>query len=176
MSQFEVIDDVIYNIADGNIVRQRKNPVVPALISVVGVALTVWSLASPEMKESANLSSSLMLLGFVLILIGIIRLIVVMKGRVPFYKPTSERLRRSEMFYDAKDKWTVCNAIEAGNIEVLNGIPKSDASGVLLTVYTTPSGSFTAAQVSEYVPHQFVPVTGIVQFAEEKGRTLAALV
>ena len=46
---------------------------------------------------------------------------------------------------------------------------------MLLTLYATGSGSFAMAQVLEYVPHAFEPVTEVVLFSAEQGRAVAAM-
>lgn len=46
---------------------------------------------------------------------------------------------------------------------------------MLLTLYATGSGSFAMAQVLEYVPHAFEPMTEVVLFSAEQGRAAAAM-
>ena len=61
--KLESIDDVLYTVTEGRIVRRRKNPLPALLIGVAGAGLAIWSLTASSMSEHENLASMLMLLG-----------------------------------------------------------------------------------------------------------------
>ena len=60
--KLESIDDVLYTVTEGRIVRRRKNPLPALLIGVAGAGLAIWSLTASSMSEHENLASMLMLL------------------------------------------------------------------------------------------------------------------
>ena len=68
----ESIDDVLYAVTEGRIVRRRKNPLPALLIGVAGAGLAIWSLTASSMSEHENLASILMLLGGGVALVGLI--------------------------------------------------------------------------------------------------------
>lgn len=176
-NKFQSIDDVLYQVAAEEIGRRKKNPVLPLLVGVAGSALAVWSLTASSMADKGNLSSMLMLTGGLIALAGFIKAGVSITSSVPVYKPTGERIFRRELYYDAVSKFPLCAAVEGADMEKLARIPRtSSTGGVLLTVYATESGSFTAVQVSEYIPHAFEPVTDTVKFTGEMARAVVALV
>ena len=109
---------------------------------------------------------SLMLVGGVVALLGLIRLVMAFTGKRPVYGPTGETLTRKELFFEAQDRQALLAAFQAGDMEKIERIPHGHSSNVLLMIYTTPSGSCTLAQVQEYVPHEFVAVTDVARFSQ----------
>lgn len=170
MNDLQLIDDTVYGIEDNTVILRKKNPVVALVLAAAGSALTVWSLTSSSLVERADLSSMLMMAGGILALVGFIKLAMAMRASIPVYKPTGERIQRYELFYQAMDKPALCAAVTAGDVKRLTAIPRNEkSSNLLLTLYTTPSGSFSVGQVSQYVPHAFEPVTEVVRFPPEQG-------
>ena len=136
----------------------------------------IWSLTASSMSEHENLASILMLLGGGVALVGLIMAGIALASGSPVYEPTGERIRRGSIYYDTARKQELCAALEAGDADRLSRIPRGGStSGVLLTLYATGSGSFAMAQVLEYVPHAFEPVTEVVLFSAEQGRAAAAM-
>ena len=173
MNKFESIDDMLYRSADGEVVRRRKNPLLPSLVAVAGAVLAVWSLHASSLAEHPDLSSVLILTGGVAALAGLVKAVLNAGSSVPVFGPTGERIRKMELFYEAADGRALCAAVEAADAQALSGIPRCDSSsGVLMTVYATDSGDFCVAQVSEYVPHAFEPVTEAVRFGARQGKTV----
>ena len=160
--KLESIDDVLYTVTEGRIVRRRKNPLPALLIGVAGAGLAIWSLTASSMSEHENLASMLMLLGGGVALVGLIMAGIALASGSPVYEPAR--------------KQDLCAALEAGDADRLSRIPRGGStSGVLLTLYATGSGSFAMAQVLEYVPHAFEPMTEVVLFSAEQGRAAAAM-
>ena len=174
--KLESIDDVLYTVTEGRIVRRRKNPLPALLIGVAGAGLAIWSLTASSMSEHENLASMLMLLGGGVALVGLIMAGIALASGSPVYEPTGEKSRRGSIYYDTARKQDLCAALEAGDADRLSRIPRGGStSGVLLTLYATGSGSFAMAQVLEYVPHAFEPMTEVVLFSAEQGRAAAAM-
>ena len=157
----ESIDDVLYTVTEGRIVRRRKNPLPALLIGVAGAGLAIWSLTASSMSEHENLASMLMLLGGGVALVGLIMAGIALASGSPVYEPTGEKIRRGSIYYDTARKQDLCAALEAGDADRLSRIPRG--------------GSFAMAQVLEYVPHAFEPMTEVVLFSAEQGRAAAAM-
>lgn len=162
--QLPLLTDVLYH-QDG-VVARKKNPVFPLVVVAAGIGLSIWSLNAPALEDSKNLSASLMLVGGVVALLGLIRLVMAFTGKKPVYGPTGETLTRKELFFEAQDRQALLAAFQAGDMEKIERIPHGHSSNVLLMIYTTPSGSCTLAQVQEYVPHEFVAVTDVARFSQ----------
>lgn len=177
MNKYESIDEVLSRGADGEVVRRRKNPLLPLLVTLAGAALAVWSLGSPALAEHVDLSSSLVLAGGIVALAGVVGTVMKLNASAPIFGPTGERIRRVELFYDSADRQALCAAVEAADAGALSRIPRTAASGgILMTVYATDGGDFAMAQVSEYIPHAFEPVTAAVRFDVGQGRVVAATI
>ena len=56
--KLESIDDVLYAVAEGRIVRRRKNPLPALLIGVAGAGLAIWSLTAASMSRRSIVSSA----------------------------------------------------------------------------------------------------------------------
>lgn len=174
METFENINDVLYQV-NPDIVRRKKNPVLPLLIVLCGVGLTFWSLNAEMLQDRANLSSALLFAGIALVLIGVVATIRAFASSTPCYRPTGEKLYRSERFFEQKDKRALCGALEAGRADEVAALPQSETSGVVLTIYATRSGSCTLVQAAEYIPHRFVPITSVISFTKEQAKVVLAL-
>ncbi len=178
MTTFQSIDDALFTVGGDDIVLRRKSLVLPLILLLGGIALAVWSVTTPALEQNASLSAGLMLVGGIAALAGLIMTAVASgpKGRVAVDRNTGERVRRYELFYEAGDKAKLCNALTMGDIRRIALLPRSESSRILLTLYCTKSGSLMIAQVSEYVPHSFEPVTEVYKYAGEHGVHLAAVV
>lgn len=90
--KLESIDDVLYTVTEGRIVRRRKNPLPALLIGVAGAGLAIWSLTASSMSEHENLASMLMLLGGGVALVGLIMAGIAPRFRArPVYEPTGRK-------------------------------------------------------------------------------------
>ena len=102
--KLESIDDVLYTVTEGRIVRRRKNPLPALLIGVAGAGLAIWSLTASSMSEHENLASMLMLLGGGVALVGLIMAGIALASGSPVYEPTGEKIRRGSIYYDTARK------------------------------------------------------------------------
>lgn len=91
--KLESIDDVLYTVTEGRIVRRRKNPLPALLIGVAGAGLAIWSLTASSMSEHENLASMLMLLGGGVALVG---LIMQASRSLPARRSTNRPAKRSD--------------------------------------------------------------------------------
>ncbi len=174
MDTIQNINEVIYS-THKDVIRRKKNPLIPILVTVAGLALTIWSLGAESLITQANLASGLMFLGLTLSIAGAILTVKAFLSSVPVYGPGKERLYRSERFFDPKHKRALCEALESGRADEVAKLPHSETSGVVLTLWATRSGSFTLAQVAEYVPHRFEPVTEVFSFTQEQAKSILAM-
>ncbi len=163
MNTYRAIDDAIYEVTNGAIVRQKKSLLIPALVMIFGVLITVFSDRIDIFFPSVDLDAALMLSGVILAIAGLVNLIIdaTHKTGVPVLAETGEKLQRYQLFYDTNKKNELCDCIENADFNRMARIPKGSVSSVIVTVYSTKSGSLALAQVAEFVPHQFVPVTNI---------------
>ena len=112
MSNYHLLTDILYH-QDG-VVARKKNPVFPLVVVAAGIGLSIWSLNAPALEDSKNLSASLMLVGGVVALLGLIRLVMAFTGKKPVYGPTGETLTRKELFFEAQDRQALLAAAQSG--------------------------------------------------------------
>ncbi|MBQ8864065.1 MAG: hypothetical protein IJ014_05005 [Rikenellaceae bacterium] len=153
------IDNEIYNIFDGAVVRRRKSIVFPAVLLAVGiVSLVVGNGASSE-----DLSFGLMLCGGVLALSGLVTLIVRVAGHQyqPYYTPAGEVMQRREVYFAYENLEYLRSAVASGRHPEACGIPSVDSSNVMLVCYEAPRCGILVCQVLTYVPHEYRPASEI---------------
>ena len=62
-------------------------------------------------------------------------------------------------------------AFQAGDMERIMKLSRTNSSNVLLVCYSTPSSSCVLAQVQEYIPHEFTPITEVANFAKSGAKS-----
>ncbi len=169
MSNISLLSDTLY--AQEGVVARKKSFIVSVLILIVGCAVAVWSLKSPAFAENKSLTSALMLIGSLVALFGLIRLLVGISARVPYYSPTGEKLRCQKIYFDMSERAALLAAFQAGDMERIMKLSRTNSSNVLLVCYSTPSGSCVLAQVQEYIPHEFAPITEVANFAKSGAKS-----
>ena len=117
MNNISLLSDTLY--AQEGVVARKKSFIVSALILIVGCAVAVWSLKSPALAENKSLTSALMLIGSLVALFGLIRLLVGISARVPYYSPTGEKLRCQKIYFDMSEQMCIRDSVipfDLGNI------------------------------------------------------------
>ena len=155
------IDNEIYNMLDGAIVRRRKSIVVPLIMLVVGAVAFVGGF----MTEDGDLSFGLMLCGVIVALSGGAMVLMRVTGQqfVPYYTPTNEPLRRREIYYPYAKLELVREALSAKRHPEAWGIESADSSNLKMVCYEAPKGGVCICQIMVYVPHEYSPIDEIVQ-------------
>ena len=158
-NEYQLIDEAIYDLGDLHITRKKKNPLASIIVLLVGVGLTASVYTVEAIQSNANLSSALILIGGITAIIGLVKTLICLfhKG-LPVYKPTGERLRRFEFFYEAANRDRVCDCVRRGDFKALAEIPQSNTSAIIAILYKTPGDNIALAQVLEFIPHFHRPV------------------
>ncbi|MDD3108661.1 MAG: hypothetical protein PHV49_05580 [Alistipes sp.] len=176
MNDFEQIDETLDRVSDGTLIYRRSISYLSFILVIVGVVLAVWSVKAPYFAEHANLSATVMLGGGIFAFMGLIKFGISLGSKYPVYAPSGERIYRYEFYFQSTDKPALCTAVNSGNMQKVVSIPRNaTSSSILLTLYATRSGSFSAGQVSQYVPHAFEPVTLPIRFTTDESRLAVAL-
>ena len=154
------IDNEIYNMLDGAIVRRRKSIIIPLIMLIAGVAAFVGGF----MTEDGDLSFGLMLSGVIIALSGGAMVLMRTTGQqfAPYYTPTSEPLRRKEIYYPYAKLELVREALSAKRHPEAWGIESVDSSNLKMVCYEAPKGGVCICQIMIYVPHEYTPLDEIV--------------
>ncbi|MEG1585773.1 MAG: hypothetical protein RR346_02740 [Bacteroidales bacterium] len=153
MNDIISIDDLIRN--DEMIVQKRKNPYAFITLFLVGVAALIAAY-SPSLVDQMNLVTGLWVIGFSLIVMGVVGLVVPRKAF--YYKPTGEQLKREVMYFNVKDRNRVLDAIASGNTDKFPSQVENSRTALMLVVYSNADKNCMIAQPLEYVPFQYVAI------------------
>lgn len=158
MSEIKFLDDEIYSIASGEVVKRRKNIVLPALLAAGGAALICFGKYS---EDNVDLNSVISFCGATLLIVGAIMLSVRLfgGGGVPYWTAGRKVLGRKRYYYDPSLRGALCEALDEGDFAAIAAMPCRETSTIMLVVYGDTSGGAVAAQLLEYVPHNYVPAT-----------------
>ncbi len=155
------------------VTKKRKSPLPAILLTAAGLLVAFLHKLVPAVAGNADLSSSMIIIGWIIVVAGITRLVISMAGNSWefYYKPTGEKLRRHELSFDNADKGKVLDCVTSGNFEKLASIGRSNISAVKVSFYATAGRNVLWAQVLEFIPHTHEPITDIIAF--EKGKCIA---
>ena len=73
MNTYRSIDEALYEVADGTVIRKKRNLVIPAVVMVVGALIAAFSDRIDIFFPRVDLAAALMLSGGVLCITGLIR-------------------------------------------------------------------------------------------------------
>ncbi|MBP3426040.1 MAG: hypothetical protein J6K81_04910 [Rikenellaceae bacterium] len=154
------IDDEIYNMLDGAIVRRRKSVVIPTALFVVGLAAFVGGFVATH----EDLSFGLMLCGVIIALSGGAMILMRTTGTnyAPYYTPSGEHMRRTESYYPNAKLESLREALAARRHPEAWGVQSVESSNVMLVCYEAPKSGVRVCQIMTYVPHEYRPSSDVV--------------
>ena len=164
------IDEVLYSISPDTIVGRRYNPILGIVITLAAAAAMFGANYIEPFASNRDMFQYLMMGGFLVLATGATMICYWLLGDSvhPYYKPTNERLVRTDMIFNVADINRVETLVAAGDFKTLESLPRGTASGLIVVVYATKSGKFAMAQTLEYVPHEYQPVSEPHLFEEGK--------
>ena len=164
------IDEVLYSISPDTIVGRRYNPILGIVITLAAAAAMFGANHIEPCASNREMFQYLMMGGFLVLATGATMICYWLFGDSvhPYYKPTNERLVRTDMIFNVADINRVETLVAAGDFKTLESLPRGTASGLIVVVYATKSGKFAMAQTLEYVPHEYQPVSEPHLFEEGK--------
>ena len=167
---FKHIDQAIYEMPDMQVVRRRKSLLPAFLLLVIGAAMITLCMTSPGVTANANLHASLLVCGWVLVLVGGIILLVRLfgKGSVPYNLTGREKLKRKEFYFETGKLPEVKDCLRRGDLEALGRIPRITTPVAVLVVYRGVTSGSLMCQPLEYIPHEYVPVAEMAIFKPEE--------
>lgn len=164
------IDEVLYSISPDTVVARRYNPILGIVITAVAaVAMIAGNYVEPFASDR-DLFQYLMMGGFMVLATGATMICYWLFGDSvrPYYKPTNEKMKRTDLNFNISDVNRIEALVAAGDFKTLESLPRSSASGLIVVVYATPSGKCAIAQTLEYVPHEYQPINDARLFEEGK--------
>lgn len=166
MEELTKLSEYIKSDAQQNIVEQKKNPLPGLLVMVCGVGLLAVSL-----KLSKQDSAQMLLLtaGILMLMVGLFMVVRVFVAGCGFvYQPTGAKMKRYCRYIHSGDRQMCADILQSGKLEGLKRVKKEVSTGSRMVGYISADGRYAVAQQEEYIPHDFVPKTGVLEVAPEE--------
>jgi len=166
------IDKALYEIAPDQIEKRRYNPLAGfAIVTAAAVMLAAGIFVEP-IASDGELGRWLTMLSLCALAVGAVMVCYWLFGDSvrPYCKGNSKRLLRTELSFDKVDLGRVEAMVSAGDFKSLETLPRSTSSGVIAVIYSS-GDDLAVAQVCEYVPHEYRPVSEPHLFRKGEFRT-----
>ena len=156
------INEAIYASSNGAVVERRKSVVVPVLLLLAGLAMLIVNYMIENGDDANNLKSTLVLAGGAMLLLGVIQICVALFGSgVPYHKVDKCFLTRKHYSFDRSKQEEVVRAVNSGDRTLLDTVPESNVTGVLVVCYYSSKSNFVAMQAFEYEEFSYMPITDV---------------
>lgn len=135
------------------VVNKKENPIIYVGILVASVALGVYSLFIGSGESTA----------FFVLFVAVVLAAIGLKGlflprKILKYGPTGEKLVKQEFYYDGGERKEVDDCLKSKGFEMLKLLPHGKGTTLRVILYSTASGSYSVAQLQQYVPYEYKPV------------------
>ncbi len=176
MENYKDINTYLEDNGNQNIEVKSKS-IACALVIIIVSALLVIVAATPVIANQV-LSMSLIVLGAIAIIYGILKLWSdkTRNKQVFIYQPTNEKMKRMSVYVDSNDMLKVQNCIAKNNYAELSNVKKLMTSGHYIDILGTGSGKCYVLQMLDYVPHQFEPVSEVAVLIDENALIIDNLI
>ena len=157
------ICEVMYTSHNENIEPRRKGIAIPLLITVTGVvllAINCWVLAGCDMP---NIKSAIVLFGATGVMVGGAMLTSRLSGKslVPYHTKDRCFLKKEVLKFSKDQKQTILELVNNGDFTTLRTTPTAEFSSIVVEIYSSPIGTFVAAQVFENIDLELCPISEV---------------
>lgn len=156
-----------------NIVKRKKNCIIPLVMIFIGILCFV--LKSLKLEDNYYLSKTIIFIGLIFMVLGIIYFIKSLGANAYDYRhlSTGKKCKKQIVYINNQDIKKVNSAISSGNYTLMEDIKKEDNSGCYLNIIGHHEIPFYTIQLMSYVPHKFEPVSDAVVLEGKDARSLA---
>ena len=160
MAKYDM-NEALCALPGGVIEMRRRSLAMPLGIFFLGVVLFVINGMIEGGSDYANIKSAIVLFGATLVLIGGALSVIRLSGggMAPWHTKEKVFLKKEELKFNKEDKLKVVNLVEQQDFTNLRQLKQANISAILVIMWSTPSGAFTAAQTFEYVELELQPVS-----------------
>jgi len=175
MGNFESIEEKIREMENEQIVKAKANPLSSIILLAGGIIVGILGIAVVNSENGKLLTITL---GVVIAIVGLIYVLKNTGKNAGYYiyKPTGKKLKKYKIYLHANDAKKVISAINGNNYSGIAGIKKVMDSGFLMDIRGTDDGEIFLLQLSEYVPHDFVPSSPIAILRGEEAKLILKFV
>lgn len=163
-----------YNIQDldPRIVAVPSNKIMPVIITVIGLALFLVGLLGVITNSIVN--TLLMIVGFAVLIYGGVKAVRVFTNPYSgyIYQPTGGKLKKHSVFIQPENLQTINTILTGGHFNALKNVKKEMSAKGLLEIMATDDTAIVMAQIFEYIPYNYEPVSEVFIFVDGKGKEL----
>lgn len=145
-----------------------KSAILVSLYMEVGIVLLIISYLLNEKYNTLSMLS--IVVGVILIIVGLYKVLYRSKREV--YLPTGSVVEKKIFFFDSKQSALLQEYINNGDFPSLAPIQSVPNGCVKMEVLKTSDGQFAGAQLFEFEPYVYSPVTSIHYYKDEKADLL----
>lgn len=157
------ICEAMYALPSGVVVRRKRTIGMPLLILAIGIGVVAINYGMDIEAQSADFSSSLLLIAGATIIVGLLLLLSRLFDRegYPWHTPTRRPLRYEERFYPVEQRNEVQRMVDEAAYLRLVAADTKRTSGIAVAIYRSEDKRFAAMQAYEYIDYEYRPITGI---------------
>lgn len=156
------MDKAIYALSGGVIVGRKKGFAMPLSLVIVGVALLVINGFVNNGSDTNNLKSTLVLLGGLVLIIGIVlSCIRIFGGGAPYHKGDKCFLEHKRYTFDRSQQSAAVEAVEQCDKRKLDELGESEVASIVVECYYSPKGTYRAMQAFAYEELIYKEITGV---------------
>ena len=165
MENIKHIDEAIYELGPGKVIKKKRNIIPSLALLLIGAAMIAVALM-PLVKNIENLFFGLIFMGCVFAATGLVLLLIALlgSGGRPYYVPTGEFLKRTETYYDTQHLSKVRECVGKGDFKRLAEIDGGMGTAVMVVMYRGKKTGVTICQILTYIPHNYEPAEAMLIF------------
>jgi hypothetical protein len=163
-----------YNIQDldPRIVAVPSNKTMPIIIAVIGLALFLVGMLGVIAHSIVN--TLLMIVGFAVLIYGGVKAARAFTNPCSgyIYQPTGGKLKKHTVFIQPENLQKVNTIFTDGHFNALKNVKKEMNAKGMLEIMATDDTAMVMAQIFEYIPYNYEPVSDVFIFMDGKGKEL----
>lgn len=175
MNTFELLENKIQNMKDEKIIQTKKSPLQAIVITLIGIALLILGIVAVNNETVALL---LVVAGIALTISGIV-MIGINTGKNAFdyvYEPTGKKMKKYKIYLNEHDARTFVSCINTNDYKKINQLKKSMDTKHMLECMGTNDGEIFVFQLSDYVPHSYIPSSPVITLQGNDAKAMLELV
>ena len=123
--------------------------------------------------ENTSLKMALMVAGSILVIIGLIK---IMAGKkMIIYKANGCPMKRHDLYFDNHEMHKLQQSLENKQFDILPKLKPAEGNkaGIKLDLFISDDNKYASAQVLQFIPFDYEPVTAPMNFYDEDAKALS---
>ncbi|MDR1415504.1 MAG: hypothetical protein LBI96_06820 [Odoribacteraceae bacterium] len=173
MEKYDYIEDVIFTVDEGNVVKQAKPVVLPSLLLLLGVVAAYFGTTLKE-AEGDLLSSLLLVVGLVIVVTGI-TLFIVKKGAY-LHRSSGKKLKKHKIYIAPDQSFKLQQVLNDKAYDKLKALRQPNESNLSVEIFLSEDQEYALLQALEFIPYNDVPTTAVIVCRGEEARAVASAI